>query len=441
MSDPQPEQSTAVSPAGRAGRARRAAVSPAGPAADPAAGPPADRRRRPGRAALVSAVVVAVTCAGCASSAPRRAHPARLTNPYGLPQTTVTVAEDGCGQGWSHPRAGAQVLQLRNTGSVVTDAYLVNARTEAVYQEAEGIGVGASQPMRVTLGGGSYAVECLPEDLDVVKGPTVRVPGGAVKGSTPAIAPANVHQLIPPTLAYQKWVQGRLDQLVVKTDALRAAIDRGDLDAARAAWLPAHTGYEELSGAKLTFGDADAAINGTTAGLPGGVHDPHFTGFHRIEYGLWHGGSASSLRPSADRLAAELSTLRKTWPQAEMDPLYLSQRGHEIMENALQFELTGRTDYGSGTNLATVQANLAGTREMLDCMRPLLNSRVPGLMTKIDTWMRRTERDVDSFAHDGHWTPVNRLGRTQRETLDADMSALTEQLAPIAAILDVRRTR
>lgn len=418
MPDPQPEQSTPVSPP------------------RPAVG----RFCRPAGAALVTAVVVAVTCAGCTSSAPGQAGPAS-TNPYGLPQTTVTVSEDDCGHGWSHPSPGAQVIQLRNGGSVVTDAYLVNPETGAVYEEAEGIGVGATQSMQVTLGGGSYAIECLPEDLDVVKGPTVRVPGGAVKGSTPAIMPADVHQLIPPTLAYQKWVQGRLDQLVAGTEALSAAIDRGDLDGARAAWLPAHMGYEELSGAKLTFGDADSAVNGTTAGLPGGPHNPHFTGFHRIEYGLWHGESARALRPLADRLAADVSTLRKNWPQQEMDPLYLSQRGHEIMENALQFELTGRTDYGSGTNLASVRANLTGTKEMLDCMRPLLNSRAPGLMTKIDTGMQRTERDVDGFEHHGHWTPVSRLGRAQRETLNADVGNLTEQLAPIAAILDVRRTQ
>ncbi|WP_405864426.1 EfeM/EfeO family lipoprotein [Streptomyces sp. NBC_00005] len=199
--------------------------------------------------------------------------------------------------------------------------------------------------------------------------------------------------------------------------------------------------YEELSGAKLTFGDADAAINGTTAGLPGGLHDPHFTGFHRIEYGLWHGESPTGLHSVADRLAADVNTLRKNWPRQEMDPLYLSQRGHEIMENALPFELTGRTDYSSGTNLATVRANLTGTKEMLDRMRPLLNSRAPGLMTKIGTWMQRTERDVDGFEHDGHWTPVGRLGQGQHETLDADVGNLTEELAPIAAILDVRRTQ
>ena len=37
----------------------------------------------------------------------------------------------------------------------------------------------------------------------------------------------------------------------------------------------------------------DDAIDGSPDGLPDGVNDPSFTGFYRIEYGLWHGQSAS----------------------------------------------------------------------------------------------------------------------------------------------------
>jgi iron uptake system component EfeO len=51
--------------------------------------------------------------------------------------------------------------------------------------------------------------------------------------------------LIPPTLAYQKWIQARTVELAKKTDALRDAVDRGDLAAARAAWLPAHLPYAQ----------------------------------------------------------------------------------------------------------------------------------------------------------------------------------------------------
>lgn len=247
------------------------------------------------------------------------------------------------------------------------------------------------------------------------------------------------HDLVPPTLAYQKWIGARAAELARKTGVLRKAVDRGDLAAARAAWLPAHLVYERMGAAYGTFGDADAAINGTGAGLPGGSRAPDFQGFHRVEYGLWHGESAASLRGPADRLDAAVRALRDGWPQQRMDPADLGLRAHEVLENTVQFELTGRTDRGSGTSLATARANLDGTRELLSVLRPLLTSRDPGL-PHLDSWLDRTQRTLDGFRHDGRWTPVDRLKTADRERLNADVSQATELLSQVAALCDLRRT-
>jgi iron uptake system component EfeO len=357
----------------------------------------------------------------------------------GLRHTTVEVATAGCGRGWTHPEPGRQVFDLRNTTTTAAEVYLTDPRTGAVYGEVEGLGPGTVRPMRVTLGNGSYAFTCLPDDADAVTGPTVRVTGGRNVQSGPAAVPVTQQDLIAPTLVYQKWIGARTVELAKKTDALRDAVEHGDLAAARAAWLPAHLVYERMGAAYGTFGDADAAINGTTAGLPGGAHDKDFAGFHRLEYGLWHGESASSLRGPADRLAKAVRTLRDSWPDQRMDPADVGLRAHEILENTVQFELTGRTDYGSGTNLATARANLDGTRTLLGYLRPLLKTRDTGL-PGLDSWMNRTQRTLDGFEHDGRWTPLGELTRAQREKTNADLGELVERLADVAALTDVRRT-
>jgi iron uptake system component EfeO len=356
----------------------------------------------------------------------------------GMRHTTVEVAASGCGRGWTHPEPGRQVFDLSNTSSTAAEVYLTDAHTGAVYGEVEGLAPGTVRPMPVTLGNGSYAFKCLPDDADAVTGPTVRITGSTVK-SGPAAVPVSQQDLIPPTLAYQKWIQARTVELAKKTDALRDAVDRGDLTAARAAWLPAHLVYERMGAAYGTFGDADREINGTTAGLSGGVDDKDFAGFHRLEHGLWHGESESSLRGPADRLAKAVHALRDSWPDQRMDPADVGLRAHEILENTVQFELTGRTDYGSGTNLATARANLDGTRVLLGYLRPLLKTRDTGL-TGLDSWMDRAQHTLDAFDHDGHWTPPADLTRSQREKVNADLSELVERLADVAALTDVRRT-
>lgn len=383
----------------------------------------------------------ALAVGGDSSSGPRPKPSASrsATASDGLRHTSVEVSEGGCGRGWSHAAGGKQVFDLRNTSSRPAEVYLTDPSSGAVYGEMEGLGPGTSRPLSVTLGGGSYAFVCLPEDADAVTGPTVTVPGPA-RGGGPAALPVSQQDLIPPTIAYQKWVAGRMDELVRRTDALRSAVHCGDLTAARADWLPAHLVYERMGAAYGAFGDADAAINGTTAGLSGGVHDADFTGFHRLEYGLWHGESARALRPVADRLVKDVRRLRDDWPQARVDPADLGLRAHEIMENTVQFELTGRTDYGSGTNLATARANLDGTRAVLRRLEPLLKPRAPWL-PELKSELDRTQRTLERSHYGDRWTPLDRLGRTGRQRLNADAGALVERLARVAALMDVRRTR
>ncbi|MFF3560508.1 EfeM/EfeO family lipoprotein [Streptomyces sp. NPDC002574] len=354
----------------------------------------------------------------------------------GPPHTTVEVSRGACGHGWDDARSGLQVFDLRNTSDVASEVYLEDPASKAVYGEVEDIGPGTTRSLTVDLGKGAYAFQCVPDDGDAITGPTVRVTSGQ---GGPAAAPVSRQDLTTPSIAYQKWVAAGLDGVVRLTGDLRDAVDRGDLAAARKAWLPAHLEYERLGAAYDAFGDADGQINGTDAGLPGGVGDPSFTGFHRIEYGLWHGRSAGSLRAPAGALVAAVTALRDNWSQARMDPAQLGLRAHEILENTVQFELTGRTDYGSGSNLATARANLDGTREVLSRLRPLLSTRYPEL-PELDRELDETQDTLDGLAPDGQWTPLSRLTRAQREKVDAALDELVERLASVATLCEPRRT-
>jgi iron uptake system component EfeO len=346
--------------------------------------------------------------------------------------SAIEVGVTGCGSGWAHPRAGRQTLALRNSSADIASAMLIDRRSGAVYAEAEGVGPGVTRRIRLTLGGGTYAFRCSDDRAgDPVTGSPTSIPGPA--GGDPGVVPVTFADLYGPARAYDKYVAGGVDRLIARTDALRAAVDDGDLAAARAAWMPAHLAYERLGAAYGTFGDFDGKINGLSNGLPGGVHDPYFTGFHRVEYGLWHGESASSLRTAADRLAGDVHALKADLPQQRMSPGDLPLRAHEILENTLQFQLTGEADQGSGTTLETAAANLDGTREVLDVLRPLLRPRYKNL-TEVDTWLDRMDAMLKGRSS------VGRLSTVQRERLNGTAGQLLELLAPVATIGAPRRT-
>ena len=398
-----------------------------------------DGRRRPdpstlGLGAAVVALIVAISIvnANTPSSQPAVAAPGP-----NLPPNTLTVSQSDCGSNWTQPRTGPQNLMIANIGDAPAEADLVDVASGKVLGEVEGLGINTSEAMRVTLGPGAYALRCLIEDIDPIMGPTVHVAGSGT--SSPGVVPVSNADLLDPLKQYTAYVISGVADLVTTTDALQTAVHSGNLGAARAAWLPAHLAYERLGAAYDAFGDSDGALNGTADGLPAGPADPGFTGFHRLEQGLWHGEDLGALAAVADRLDTDARALQASFGGSQVDGNDLGLRAHEIMENTLQFELTGRTDYGSGTTLATARANLDGTRAVLDVLRPLLAPRYPEL-SKVDSWLTRTQSALDA-AHrpDGSWTPLAQLSQPQRQKLNADVGELTELLAPIAAIAEPRR--
>jgi iron uptake system component EfeO len=343
----------------------------------------------------------------------------------------IEASTTGCGTGWAHPHAGDQVLTLRNDGATAAGVMLVDPGSGAVYAQVEGLGPGVSRALRLSLGGGTYAFRC-EDDAggDPVTGPRIGIAGAP--GASRAVRPVTSDELYAPARAYSAYVDAGLDRLIKATGKLRAAVDDGDLEAARTAWTPAHLAYERLGAAYGTFGDFDGAINGGPAGLPKGVHDPGFTGFHRVEYGLWHGESAASLRAPADRLAKDVHALKTDFPHQRMDPADLPLRAHEILENTLQFQLTGAADQGSGTTLRTAAANVEGTREVLGVLRPVLRDRYPAL-AQVDVWLDRLDGRLKGRSS------VDRLSTTERERLNGAAGQLLELLAPVATIAEPRR--
>jgi iron uptake system component EfeO len=385
------------------------------------------RPRPPGWLAvgwLTAGALAAGLVSGCAGGTP--------------PGNVISVSTGTCGTGWQQVATGMQTFQIRNSSTGGAEVDLIDPADGAVYGEVEALGPGTTRPMRLDVGSGRYAFRCLIEDTDAITGPTIRVPGH-VPGA-PAMLPVTTDDLLIPAREYHAYVTAGLSTLAGQTDALAAAVRSGDLAAARTAWLAAHLTYERLGAAYGTFGNYDTEIDGRPDGLPGGVSSAEFTGFYRVEYGLWHGQSAGQLAAPAGQLDRDVHALQAAFPAMEVDLLDIGLRTHEILENALEFQLTGHDDYGSGTTLATTQANIQGTLELLKILHPLLVARYRQLPA-VYIWLDRLSGLI-AAAHrpGGSWTPVGELGTYRREQIDAAASQALEELAPIAVITEPRRT-
>jgi iron uptake system component EfeO len=348
----------------------------------------------------------------------------------------ISFNDASCGGTWTLAKPGWHTFELYNASNVGGEIDLINPRTSGIYAEVDQLGPGTTQTMSLDVGSGRYAFRCLFDDVDPMTGPTVTVPGH-VKGF-PATVPVTYNDLVGPEQEYHAYVEAGLKTLAGQTGTLASAVQRGKLSAARRDWLVAHLQYETLGAAYDAFGKFDDKIDGRADAL--GVNNPKWTGFYRLEYGLWHGQSAAELTPYASKLAADVRSLLATWPSTEIPLIDVGLRTHEILENALEFQLTGHDDYGSGTTLATTLANIQGTRELLSLLHPLLATRYPGLPA-VYTWLNRLQVLLEAqHQPDGTWVPVSRLPVSARQDIDAACSQALQELAPIASIAEPRNT-
>jgi iron uptake system component EfeO len=356
-------------------------------------------------AAVMRATVVVVTMAmlslaACTSS----------TSPQ-----TISVSSEHCGEGWTQPHGGQQTFTLRNDDIATAEVYLTDAKTGDVYAYVDDVAPGSTAQLRIDLGGGRYSFRCAIEDRGVAVGPSVSIVGPAASGSPP-VRPVAANDLIPLTKEYDSWVSVRLVRLESLVAALNTDMGAVDNDRAKSDWLAAHILWEQLGAAYNSFGAQGTAVD---------------DGFHEVESELW--GTAGP--PNGPSLVTAVTDLAEAFDQSQVEPLDLTIRAHEIVEDALRFELTGKNDYGSGSTFSTIGANLAGTAEVIGLLEPLLAPRYPALH-RLLAMMSTTTTDVDAL----EGRSLAQLTTAQRERVNADLSQLAEELAPVASICEPRRT-
>lgn len=356
-----------------------------------------------------------------------------------VPGTPVTVGTDVCGQGWTGGKAGRQTFALWNNSIEGMEVYLQDVATRKVYLDVEALGATATRSASADLGPGTYRFFCIPEESEPLTGPEEKLTGTYDGPVTAGVVPITPNDLAPALRSYLDWVRGQLPTLKRQAQAVADDVRRGDRDAAERDWLTAHRTYETLGAAYDAFGDDDTAINAVPSTTVPAAQDDQLTGFHRVEALLWSGAPMARIRQPAAAIVTAVGHLRADLSTPKLQTQDIGLRAHEILENAIQFELTGRTDAGSHTNLATIDANLTGTARTLSFIRPLLVGRDPHL-GETERDLAAAQRLVKSFDHGGRWTPLDRLTRGQREALDARLEETVELLSQVAVITDPRKT-
>lgn len=384
-------------------------------------------------AAVITVVVVVLLCLGVAAAAGRS-----TAHRTAAPQV-ITVGTDGCGRGLGEAHSGRLSYRVRNGGASPEEVTVLDQDHRYAYGALELLAPGTTRTLVVLLPPGSYSFSCEADSGTIGYSDPFKITGRPVSGVHRWL-PATYGQLANAVSRYRASVGAGLSRLAADTDRLAAAVKDHDHQLAEQRWLTAHLDYERLGAAYGTFGDFADRIDGRPDGLPNGVHDKDFSGFHRLEYALWHGADADDVRRATDRLDRDVHELVSVFGRQITDPNDVALRTHEVLENTLQFELTGATDQGSHTNLATAKANLDGTRMTLAALTPVLRHNDPALLATATRSLDRLGQVLAADHRGGRWLGLDELSTNGRERLDGTLAQTLEQLAPIPTELEILTT-
>jgi iron uptake system component EfeO len=374
--------------------------------------------------ALLAAVVLGAGACGSdgGSSGGTSAAPAGTATPTAAAPLALSLIDTGCDPVTLTAPAGAVTFNVSNARDAMAEFEILSATPKILTEEF--VEPGASGSFTVNLVAGEYQVICgRPSDSRAAL--TVTGEGGAQQVLT--VDPA---ALDAATAAYAAYVDEQVDQLVAGTTELVTAVKGGDVTAAKALYAPVRRPWERIEPVAELFPDSDAAIDSRVDDFSG-PDDPKFTGFHRIEKGLWEDGSTNGLDTIADQLQTDVQSLATNVRSLQITPDVMVNGAAGLIEEAAQTKITGEEERYSRTDLDTFAANVDGAKVIYDTISPLLAPVDPTLNDEIAGRFTAIAGLLEPYEQGDAFVSYDQLDDADRNQLKAALAALSEDLAQV----------
>jgi iron uptake system component EfeO len=371
----------------------------------------------PRRAAVLGVVISLGALTACANDAP-------AATDDGTGPVSVKASDSGCDLSRRDVKSGTSTFSVSNGGSKITEFY-VYADGDRVMGEVENIGPGLKRDLIVELPTGKYQAVCKPG-----------MAGNGIRGDLTVTgdAPAQVDEdtlLKQATESYGRYINSQAVALEQKTTEFVTAIKAGDLAKAQALFPVARTYYERMEPVAESFGDLDPKIDARVNDVEPGTE---WTGFHRIEQGLWVGKTTKGMEKYADQLLTDVKTLVVKAKVVKLTPLQLANGAKELLDEVATGKIGGEEDRYSHTDLWDFQANVEGSQAAVQALRPALQKRDAALVTTLDTNFKAVFAAVGKYRK-GDGFQLYNLNAAAEKQLSVVVDGLAEPVSKVAGVI------
>jgi iron uptake system EfeUOB component EfeO/EfeM len=365
---------------------------------------------RIGRVALTAATLGCVATASLAGTA-HAADPATVK---------VTIDDKGC-PATLKAKAGATTFVVTNKGTGgVSEFEIVSTAANAILGEVENIPAGKKAEFTISLKAGDYKTAC-PGGTTTPLG-DLTVSGTADTTLSPA-GQAAVDQ-------YRAYLVDQTAQLTAATKVFTAAVDAKNIDAAKAAYLPARIPYERIEPVAEAFGDLDPRIDAREGDVPA----KDWGGYHVIEKALWKDGSLSAITPqiTAD-LNTNVQTLQNLVQDVELQPAAIANGAVELLNEVSKSKITGEEERYSHIDLVDFKANVEGAEASYEAVKPILEQKNPKLAAQLDAKFAAVYAALVPYeTGNGTYVLYNDLKTADTKKLSQVIDSLAEPLSKLS---------
>ena len=235
--------------------------------------------------------------------------------------------------------------------------------------------------------------------------------------------------LVEPIANYKLYVAEHTAKLVENTGKFAEAIKSGDIARAKALYAPTRVDYEMIEPIAELFSDLDVSIDARADDYEQGEKDPNFTGFHRIEHGLWQ-TDGRGLDGAADKLIADVKDLNQRIADLTFPPERVVGGAAALMEEVAATKISGEEDRYSHTDLWDFKANFDGSRKIFELVRPLL-ARDADFVSKVSDNFQTVDETLSKYTSGDGYETYDKLSDADRTVLAASVNTLAEDLATL----------
>ncbi len=294
-----------------------------------------------------------------------------------------------------------------------------------VIEERENIAPGLSQVINANLQPGDYAITCglLSNPRGVLHVTPTAASDAAAKAKPSMVA------FVGPLSEFRVYLATQGSALIKAVTALNQAITSGDLAQAQALYLPARAAYQRLAPAAQRLAELDNSINARADYFEKREQDPAFVGFHRVEYALFQQRSLDGLNPVAERLLADVTTLKQQLLAQSLPPEQLVSIVVRNLNTLADVRAaSGEEERYSHADLGGFAGNLETAHKVVELLRPMLSKSAPELLPKIDAALSDFDSVLNSFKVKDGYATYDTVSGAQRKQIADKAKALADAL-------------